>query len=83
MSRRLRGGCCGSGRAADEVLLDRLAQQARYARIDPRPKKAAESVSSKLGPSTAEAIRPFLRQVELRRGLPFPVLVPYDETIAA
>jgi DNA-damage-inducible protein J len=36
-----------------------------------------------LGLSTAEAIRIFLKQVELHRGLPFPAAVPNEKTIAA
>jgi addiction module antitoxin, RelB/DinJ family len=54
-----------------------------HARIDPRLKKAAESVFTKIGLSTTEAIRLFLTQVELHRGLPFPVVTPNEETIAA
>ena len=54
-----------------------------HARIDPRLKKAAESVFSKIGLTTTEAIRLFLKQVELHRGLPFPVVMPNEETIAA
>lgn len=54
-----------------------------HARIDPRLKKAAESVFSKIGLSTTEAIRLFLKQVELHRGLPFPVVMPNEEAIAA
>ena len=40
-----------------------------HARIDPRLKKSAEAVFSKIGLSTAEAIRLFLTQVEIYRGL--------------
>ncbi len=54
-----------------------------HARIDPRLKKSAESIFSKIGLSTTEAIRLFLKQVELRRGLPFPVTTPNEETISA
>ncbi len=54
-----------------------------HARIDPRLKKSAETIFSELGISTTEAIRLFLKQVELHRGLPFPVSVPNEETLAA
>jgi DNA-damage-inducible protein J len=54
-----------------------------HARIDPRLKKSAERVFTKIGISTTEAIRLFLRQVELHKGLPFPVVIPNEETVAA
>jgi DNA-damage-inducible protein J len=54
-----------------------------HARIDPRLKRSAERVFTALGISTTEAIRLFLKQVELHRGLPFPVSIPNEETIAA
>jgi DNA-damage-inducible protein J len=54
-----------------------------HARIDPKLKKSAESVFSDLGISTTEAIRLFLKQVELHKGLPFPISIPNEQTIAA
>ena len=54
-----------------------------HARIDPRLKKSAERVFKQIGISTTEAIRLLLKQVELHRGLPFPVAVPNKETVAA
>jgi DNA-damage-inducible protein J len=54
-----------------------------HARVDPRLKTSAERVFSKIGISTTEAIRLFLKQVELHKGLPFPVAVPNAETVAA
>jgi DNA-damage-inducible protein J len=54
-----------------------------HERIDPRLKRSAERVFSQIGISTTEAIRLFLRQVELHKGLPFPVKVPNRETVAA
>jgi DNA-damage-inducible protein J len=54
-----------------------------HARIDPKLKKSAESVFSEIGISTTEAIRLFLKQVELHKGLPFPVSIPNEQTIAA
>lgn len=46
------------------------------ARVTPRLKEEAESVFEGLGISTTEAIRMFLTQVKLRRGLPFVVELP-------
>jgi DNA-damage-inducible protein J len=54
-----------------------------HARIDPKLKKATEAIFSKIGLSTTDAIRLFLTQVELHRGLPFPVSTPNQETINA
>ena len=54
-----------------------------HTRIDSRLKKSAESVFSHMGLSTAEAIRLFLKQVELHKGLPFPVAIPNRETVEA
>lgn len=54
-----------------------------HARIDPKLKRSAERVFSQIGISTTEAIRLFLRQVELHKGLPFPIKVPNAETVAA
>ena len=54
-----------------------------HARIEPKLKKSAERIFSEIGMSTTEAIRLFLKQVELHRGLPFSVAIPNDETLAA
>ncbi|MGC9950289.1 MAG: type II toxin-antitoxin system RelB/DinJ family antitoxin [Bryobacteraceae bacterium] len=54
-----------------------------HARIDPKLKKSAEGIFSEIGISTTEAIRLFLKQVEMHKGLPFPVSIPNEETIAA
>ena len=54
-----------------------------HARIDPRLKNSAERIFTRLGISTTEAIRLFLKQVELHKGLPFPVAIPNKETVAA
>ena len=54
-----------------------------HARIDPKLKRSAERVFSQIGISTTEAIRLFLRQVDLHKGLPFPVRIPNEETVAA
>lgn len=46
------------------------------ARVDPRLKMEAEAIFQELGLSTTEAIRMFLSQVRLRKGLPFRVETP-------
>ena len=51
-----------------------------HARVEPRTKKKAEGVLRKLGMSPTEAIRLFYRQICLRGGLPFPILIPNDLT---
>jgi DNA-damage-inducible protein J len=54
-----------------------------HARLDPKLKKSAERIFTTLGISTTEAIRLFLKQVELHQGLPFPISIPNAETVAA
>lgn len=44
-------------------------------RVDPKLKKQAEKVLKELGLSVSDAIRLFLRQVVLHRGLPFEMRV--------
>lgn len=46
------------------------------ARIEPRLKKEAEHVLGNLGLSATQAITLFYRQVTLRKGLPFDVVIP-------
>jgi DNA-damage-inducible protein J len=50
------------------------------ARIQPDLKKRVETMFEKLGLSTTEAITLFYRQVDLRRGLPFDVVIPNKTT---
>jgi DNA-damage-inducible protein J len=54
-----------------------------HARVDPKLKKSTEAIFSRIGLSTTEAIRLFLTQVALHKGLPFPVATPNQETIDA
>jgi DNA-damage-inducible protein J len=54
-----------------------------HARIEPKLKRSAERVFAEIGMTTTEAIRLFLKQVELHRGLPFRVSIPNAETVAA
>ena len=53
-----------------------------HARVEPRTKKKAEGILKKLGMTPTEAIRLFYRQICLRGGLPFPVVVPNELTKA-
>jgi DNA-damage-inducible protein J len=57
--------------------------QMLHARVDPKLKASAERVFSKIGITTTEAIRLFLKQVELHKGMPFPIAIPNSETVAA
>ncbi len=51
-----------------------------HTRIQPEIKEKAESVLHQLGLSPTEAIRMFYTQIALRKGLPFDVNIPNDET---
>lgn len=48
------------------------------ARVDPELKDETDKIFAELGISTTDAIRMFLSQVKLRRGLPFSVGLPSD-----
>lgn len=50
------------------------------ARIEPGLKNEVEHLFHDLGLSTTDAINIFYRQVKLRHGLPFPVIVPNETT---
>jgi len=52
-------------------------------RLDPKVKSDAQAVFDDLGITTTQAISLFLKQVSLRKGLPFPVEIPNEETIQA
>jgi DNA-damage-inducible protein J len=69
----------------EEELMPRSTAKTRmiHARIDPKLKRSTERIFSAIGISTTEAIRLFLKQVELHDGLPFPVSIPNQETVAA
>ncbi len=51
------------------------------ARIEPILKDEVDSIFKKLGLSTSEAINIFYRQVKLRKGLPFQVIIPSELTL--
>ena len=60
------------------------------ARMEPDLKDNAEKVFSKLGLTSTQAITLFYKQVEIRNGLPFDLVIPnkttaitFDETDAA
>jgi DNA-damage-inducible protein J len=50
------------------------------ARIEPSLKNHAESVFHRLGLNSTQAIGLFYKQVELRKGLPFDVVIPKPAT---
>ncbi len=50
------------------------------ARMEPELKENAEKVFQKLGISLTQAITIFYKQVEVRNGLPFDVVIPTNET---
>jgi len=51
------------------------------ARVEPRLKARAERVLTRLGLTPTEAITIFYRQVDLRNGLPFDVVIPNATTL--
>lgn len=53
------------------------------ARIEPALKHQTEEILHSLGLSRAEAIRMFYTQICLKKGLPFEVKLPNNETLAA
>jgi DNA-damage-inducible protein J len=53
------------------------------ARIEPTLKRETEIILGSLGISTTEAIRMFLTQVRLHKGLPFEVRIPNVKSQAA
>ncbi len=50
------------------------------ARVEPKLKAEAEGILDRLGMNPSEAIRMFYKQVVLRKGLPFEVVIPNAET---
>ena len=51
------------------------------ARTERELKEEVEVILKDLGISTTEAINIFFRQVKMRKGLPFPVEIPNEETL--
>jgi DNA-damage-inducible protein J len=58
----------------DEYMKDSVVR----ARVDSDLKTETEIIFSKLGITTTEAIRMFLAQVKLKKGLPFSIDVPEE-----
>jgi len=50
------------------------------ARIEPELKAEVEKLFKQLGLSTTEAINLFYRQIKMRKGLPFDVVIPNKTT---
>ncbi|MFZ1728906.1 MAG: type II toxin-antitoxin system RelB/DinJ family antitoxin [Bacteroidota bacterium] len=51
-----------------------------HARIEPGLKEEVEAVFQKLGLTASQAITLFYKQVELRKGLPFDIVIPTKTT---
>ena len=51
-----------------------------HARIEPDLKNEAEELFHKLGLSVTQAITLFYKQVQMRKGLPFEVIIPNEAT---
>ena len=49
-------------------------------RVDPDLREKADAILARLGLSTSDAIRIFLEQVALRRGIPFNVTLPPESS---
>lgn len=47
-----------------------------YTRVDPETKEQAEAILNQLGIPMSNAIGMFLRQIVMRRGIPFDITVP-------
>ena len=52
-------------------------------RIDPKIKKQAKKILDTLGLTMSEAIGAYLRQIVLRKGIPFELKIPNENTIQA
>lgn len=53
------------------------------ARVEPRVKREAEAVLRALGVDTTSAVTMFLKQVSLRKGMPFDIHIPNKNTVRA
>jgi DNA-damage-inducible protein J len=51
-----------------------------HARIEPTLKNEAEELFHELGLSVTQAITLFYKQVQMRKGLPFDVVIPNETT---
>ena len=50
------------------------------ARVEPRLKKEADSVLKKIGVSASQVINALYAQIVMRRGIPFELKIPNEET---
>lgn len=53
------------------------------ARVVPELKQEVESILSRLGITTTQAIIMYFEQIKLNNGIPFSLRLPNEETIAA
>ena len=53
------------------------------ARIAPDLKNEVESILSRLGVTTTQAITMYFEQIRMNKGLPFAVKIPNEETLQA
>ena len=54
-----------------------------HSRIDKKTKASAEKILAAIGINHSEAINLFYRQIVLRRGIPFSLEIPNEETLKA
>jgi DNA-damage-inducible protein J len=54
-----------------------------HSRIDKKTKDNAEKILTAIGINHSEAINLFYRQIVLRRGIPFSLEIPNEETLKA
>ncbi len=58
----------------------KLKESTVRARIDPGLKEEVEKILNEMGISTTEAIRIFMNQIRLHKGIPYPLRVPNKST---
>ena len=51
------------------------------ARVKPELKNDVEKILSKLGITTTQAITMYFEQIKMKKGIPFQVQIPNDETV--
>lgn len=54
-----------------------------HARVEPDLKHETELILKQLGLNTTQAVTLFFQQIRLRKGLPFEVKLPNEETVNA
>lgn len=57
-------------------------RQTTSIKLDPTVKQEAQKIFNELGLSLGEAVNLFLNQVRLRKGIPFDIEIPNEETQA-